>query len=337
MAAVVGGDRGHRPGGVSCQHADQRVDVGALDGVGVLLGEGTGALFAEAVERLPLGGFGALGRVRRRGRVAGRCSPMPRSAELACDLGCREAEDFAQQSTARCSGGRCCSAMTKASSTLSRCSNFASGRRKSRATGRGTARATGCRWTAGPDQRPDPPPGRNRPAVHGASGAWPDPARCGSRWSTATPHRAAFGEAGQPLPRPEHRVLQSVVGVVDRAEHAVAVRPQLGPVRRDELVERAGVAVPGAADEGRSCRGTHLAILTPQHGQIQEGVAHFGVVQAPRVRRVGVEDLVALAQEAAGAGQFGAAALVAEDARFRPGSCTPTAGPTSRPSPGSRS
>ena len=46
--------------------------------------------------------------------------------------------------------------------------------------------------------------------------------------------RASPFEARQPPPGTQHRVLQGVLGVVERAEHAVAVRVKLGAMRLDE-------------------------------------------------------------------------------------------------------
>ena len=48
---------------------------------------------------------------------------------------------------------------------------------------------------------------------------------------------AAVAQPRRAAPRAQQRLLQRVVGVVDRAEHPVAVRVQLGPVRLDEVRE----------------------------------------------------------------------------------------------------
>jgi hypothetical protein len=53
----------------------------------------------------------------------------------------------------------------------------------------------------------------------------------------------------QPAPGAEQRVLERVLGVVERAEHAVAVGVELGSVRLDEAAERLGVAVHGRGEE----------------------------------------------------------------------------------------
>ena len=56
------------------------------------------------------------------------------------------------------------------------------------------------------------------------------------------PQRAAPLEAAEPAPAAQQRVLERVLGVVQRAEHPVAVRVQLGAVGRDQVLERALVA-----------------------------------------------------------------------------------------------
>ena len=49
--------------------------------------------------------------------------------------------------------------------------------------------------------------------------------------------RAASAEPGQASPRAQERVLERVVGVVQRAEHAVAVRVQVSALLLDEVIE----------------------------------------------------------------------------------------------------
>ena len=58
------------------------------------------------------------------------------------------------------------------------------------------------------------------------------------------PQRAAALEARERAPGAQQHVLHRVVGVVDGAEHAVAVGVQLAPARGDERLE--GVLVAGA-------------------------------------------------------------------------------------------
>ena len=51
-------------------------------------------------------------------------------------------------------------------------------------------------------------------------------------------------------PRPQEGLLDEVLGLVDRTEHAVAVHPQLAAVALDEARERRLVAGPGGGDDG---------------------------------------------------------------------------------------
>jgi len=59
------------------------------------------------------------------------------------------------------------------------------------------------------------------------------------------PHRGAPLEPGQAPPGGQQRVLHGVLGVLDGAEHPVAVHQQLPPVRLGQLAERVTVADPG--------------------------------------------------------------------------------------------
>ena len=61
----------------------------------------------------------------------------------------------------------------------------------------------------------------------------------------------------QPPPRPQHRVLQRVLGVMGRAEHPVAVREQLAPERPDELLEGLVVAPLRPLEQSRLLLGCH--------------------------------------------------------------------------------
>ena len=73
--------------------------------------------------------------------------------------------------------------------------------------------------------------------------------------------RAAALEPRQPAPRAEQRLLQRVLGVLDRAEHPVAVGVQLGAVRRDEPLEGGLVAAARGVEQGHL--GCHSAISPP--------------------------------------------------------------------------
>jgi hypothetical protein len=56
-------------------------------------------------------------------------------------------------------------------------------------------------------------------------------------------------EGPAPAPRPQERLLHQVLRLLERAEHPVAVHPQLPPVALDKLGERRLIARPGCGDE----------------------------------------------------------------------------------------
>ena len=74
-------------------------------------------------------------------------------------------------------------------------------------------------------------------------------------------------EAAEPSPRREQRLLQRVLGVLDRAEDPVAVDVQLRPVGLDQLAERVLVAGLRQRDELRA----HAHILPPPLGSVLRG------------------------------------------------------------------
>jgi hypothetical protein len=61
--------------------------------------------------------------------------------------------------------------------------------------------------------------------------------------------RAPALEAGQRAPGPQHRLLQRIVGVVHRSEHAVAVSMKLCAQRLDERPQRVLVAPLGRLEQ----------------------------------------------------------------------------------------
>ena len=63
--------------------------------------------------------------------------------------------------------------------------------------------------------------------------------------------RAPAVEAGQAPPRPEHGVLENVFGVVERAEHPVAVGMELRSVRGDEAPKRLLIAAASRSQQFR--------------------------------------------------------------------------------------
>ena len=88
----------------------------------------------------------------------------------------------------------------------------------------------------GTGQRTCPPAAASRsPRIQAARGDHP---------VQPGPDRGAFLEAAQPLPGRQQRVLQGILGVVDRPQHPVAVHLQLSLVRADKLAERLPIARP---------------------------------------------------------------------------------------------
>ena len=82
----------------------------------------------------------------------------------------------------------------------------------------------------GTGQRTCPPAAASRsPGIQAARGDHP---------VQPGPDRGAFLEAAQPMPGRQQRVLQGILGVVDRPQHPVAMHPQLSLVRADKLAER---------------------------------------------------------------------------------------------------
>src|SRR5204863_9831466 len=75
------------------------------------------------------------------------------------------------------------------------------------------------------------------------------------------PDETALVEAADAAPRAHERLLHRVLGVVQRAEHPVAVRLQLATVRRDQLLEGAGVAgARGVEQRGERGHGSILPV-----------------------------------------------------------------------------
>ena len=65
------------------------------------------------------------------------------------------------------------------------------------------------------------------------------------------PERASPTELGQPAPRAQQRLLEDVLGVLERAEHPVAVSVELGSVLLDDPAERRLVAAPRSLEHLR--------------------------------------------------------------------------------------
>ena len=149
-------------------------------------------------------------------------------------------------STARCRGGRCCSAATKAS----RIDSFATARSAGSASSGSTCRSsTGSTHAVpGPARRQrvlDRLP-RRAGQVHRQRAALPAgqlvEADVGGDPVQPRPQRRPALEVRQPAPGAHHRLLHRVLGVEGRAEHPVAVAGQLAAVLEQPRVELVGRA-----------------------------------------------------------------------------------------------
>ena len=67
-----------------------------------------------------------------------------------------------------------------------------------------------------------------------------------------------------PLPGAQQRLLERVLGVVDRAEHAVAVGVQLAAVRLDQAPEGVLVAARGGREQLALCTSDPVAMRSSQ-------------------------------------------------------------------------
>ena len=165
-------------------------------------------------------------------------------AQQLSDLRCPPAQHVARISTARCRAGRYCKAAIRASRVLCRDAMISAGSAApalTSASGMGSSHGTS-----------------GRPAASGASGYSPgrqgrtatvggrrSPARAGRSWSRPVqpgPQRRQPRIAVGP-PGPDHGLLHLVFRIVDRTQHAVAVRQQLRPERVGETREILVIAI----------------------------------------------------------------------------------------------
>ena len=154
----------------------------------------------------------------------------------------RQRSTSRRMSTARCRGGRCCSAAMNASRMLSRPATIVAGSLPSAATresGIGSSHGTSPRSTSGSPGcelgAPSPVGSgrRARPSRADQARVRRDPVEPGAQRGPAL-------EAVVRPPRAQVRLLHEVLGVVDRSEHPVAVREQLAPVGVGQLREAVG-------------------------------------------------------------------------------------------------
>ncbi len=140
-----------------------------------------------------------------------------------------------RMSTARCRGGRCCSAATNASRTDSRASATSAGSPSATRGCRASARSRAGRASAG-SRRSAPRKARDPSAAPAACGCRACRSRRSSRCGRARSETRRGPRSGRCPPRANERLLDGVLGV-DRAEHAVAVGRQLDAVLLELLLE----------------------------------------------------------------------------------------------------
>ena len=173
----------------------------------------------------------------RSARVArARCSALLTDATLvssssATSVACQRSTSR-RISTARCRGGRCCSAATNARRIVSRAAASSAG-----SPSAGSTRASGMGWTqvfSGRARTQDRLGRGRRPEVHrpgpALAAAEHVEAHVGGDAVQPRPQRRAALEAVDALPGPHHRLLHGVLGLEARAEHPVAVAGQLPAV-----------------------------------------------------------------------------------------------------------
>ncbi len=164
-------------------------------------------------------------------------------AEHDGDLGGGELQHVPQHQDGALAGGRYCRLAISASRSRSRAATMAAGSADSRVTsasGTGSSQATSGSAASGgacgsgsdrtgPWQHPPVSPGQGRQAPIGS-----DPVQPGA-------YRGPALETAVGAPGPQVRLLDQILGVLDRAEHAVAVREQLPPQRLGVLDERGAI------------------------------------------------------------------------------------------------
>ena len=264
----------------SVSSATTRVDVAALERVG------------EAARRSSRsrGRAGSGARSRSAGTRASsvaraRCSALLTEASLPSSISAtsaaRKPSTSRSTSTARWRGGRCCRPVTNASATAS----------WSRSAPRVRARSR----HALEQRRPDRAPARSARPGASARAARTRPAAALARPAAAVAQRVQAAVGGDPVqpgaqrrapskllepaPGGEQRLLQQVLGVLHRAEHAVAVQLELAPVGVGELAKRVLVAC--------AARGVGTSTLIALVGHQVAAQSHRSVLAEPGVDRVG--------------------------------------------------
>ena len=232
----------HREPGVLGQQPHDRRDVAAHERRRRTAGPRRGRPRRPAPAASTAGCAPAAARPPRRAPAGGRSPPTRWTRGERLPASRAEKPSTSRRiSAARCRGGRCWSAATNASSIASRCSYSASGAARPR------RRRAGRRGRA-PARRPAGGPGSGGSTRGGPAGGHVERDVRGD----AVEPRARRGpalEPRQPAPRPQQRLLHRVLCVVQRPEHAVAVRQQLAVERLHEPAEGVLVAGAGGVDQ----------------------------------------------------------------------------------------
>ena len=233
-AAEPGVRRRHGEDRVLGEHGHDGVDVAALPGVHVAADDGADGLVAERAQRrlLALARQALLQRAAR--ALQGAVDRRHRGLERLRHLGRAEAEHLAQQQHRALPRRQALDGRDQRQ--LERLALLVAGLR---------TRRVGLDPDALGQRRPELGAvlGRGRevdrehPPALGLLEA-----RVGRDRVQPRAQRAALLEAGEPAPGAQQRLLDGVLGVVHRAEHAVAVRVQLAPVRLHQRAERVLVA-----------------------------------------------------------------------------------------------
>jgi hypothetical protein len=251
--AVPVAQRGHRPDGVRGQQAHHGVDVAAPHGVHVALDHLAQALVAQRAQGRLLRALGQALVDRPAGALQGAVDRRDRRLERLGDLLPREAQHLAQdergalvgrQVLQRCHEGE----LDALASLVARLGSRAPVDEPELLVGirldpgrldqRRPRRVVGVGGRAVVDRQH--PPG---PALDGGQ------RRVGRYPVQPGAQRASPLEARQPAPGAQQGVLEGVLGVVDRAEHPVAVGVQRPAVGLDEAPVGILVAAAGGIEE----------------------------------------------------------------------------------------
>ena len=249
-----GRERRHRPGGVLGQHRHHPVHVAMPHRVHVALHDVAEAVVAERAQPWPAGSPRGAARRPSCGRAGARCSPR-RPSSRATRPSPAPRSRAPRAGSARRAGWRAgAEAPPRTPARRSRAARSAPRARRSRppgqAPGRGRApprspRSAACRCPGRAGRRT----GRSRAGARASAGARSGSGRCWWRSCRARSAASCGPRTCQRAPGAQHRLLEGVLGVVDRADHAVAVGVKLALVGLDQPREGRLVAAAGRLEQ----------------------------------------------------------------------------------------